>query len=95
MRPGLRPLVIAVICWLFLVAAVPGCRARQGRLLLGGRVVTAPGTAKHGWLDLQNGKIIRIYTEKPELSDVLALDTDVVLFPPDPLLKSHSGCASR
>ena len=81
MRPGLRSLAIAVICWLHLVAAVPGCRAQQGRLLLGGRVVTGSGTAEHGWLELQNGRIIRIYTEKPEFSDAPMLDTDDFIFP--------------
>ena len=55
--------------------------AQPERLLIGGRVVTPDGILPHGWLELEKGKIIRMYAEKPALDGVRALATDDYIFP--------------
>lgn len=61
-------------------AAQPG-PAEPGRMLISGRLVTPEGTIPHGWLELQSGKIIRIYKDKPALKGVPVLETDDYIFP--------------
>ncbi len=55
--------------------------AQPARMLIGGQLVMPDGTIPHGWLELQNGRIIRVYTEKPALEGVPALETDDYIFP--------------
>ncbi|MHB1020957.1 MAG: amidohydrolase family protein [Acidobacteriaceae bacterium] len=66
-----------------LLIAVPLAHAQQ-RMLVSGWVVTPNGVLPHGWLELENGKIIRMYTAKPTLPalrDVPVLATDDLIFP--------------
>jgi 5-methylthioadenosine/S-adenosylhomocysteine deaminase len=52
-----------------------------GRFLIRGNVVTSQGVIANGWLDIENGHIVQILTEKPDNADVPALETDDFIFP--------------
>ncbi len=58
-------------------AAAPAAR----RLLIRGNIVTPDGVIANGWLDIQEGRIARILTTKPEAADAATLETSDYIFP--------------
>ena len=58
-------------------AAAPAAR----RLLIRGNIVTPDGVIANGWLDIQEGRIARILTTKPEAPDAATLETSDYIFP--------------
>jgi 5-methylthioadenosine/S-adenosylhomocysteine deaminase len=59
--------------------------ASAHRLLISGNIVTPDGVIPHGWLDIQNGRILHIGPERPGIADetdaVQILETNDLIFP--------------
>lgn len=83
MFSAFRRRLILFVTLVLLSATAPFAHTQQ-RMLVSGWVITPNGVLPHGWLELENGKIIRIYTEKPTLpalKNVPVLATDDLIFP--------------
>jgi cytosine/adenosine deaminase-related metal-dependent hydrolase len=66
---------------LFVMLAARVSVAQSDHLLIGGQLVTPDGVAAHGWMELQGGKIVRLYAAKPVLPGVVVLETQDLIFP--------------
>ena len=74
----LRPLSLALAFYACLAHAVdPG----PSRFLIRGNIVTPDGVIANGWLEIQDGRIARILTAKPDAIDVPIVNTRDLIFP--------------
>ena len=53
----------------------------SSRFLIRGNIVTPDGVIANGWLDIQDGRIARILTTKPDSVDVPTVETRDYIFP--------------
>jgi cytosine/adenosine deaminase-related metal-dependent hydrolase len=74
----LRAISVAILfCGCLVQAAGP----TPGRFLISGNIVAPQGVIANGWLEIENGRIVQIFTANPDSADLPVLETDDFIFP--------------
>ena len=79
-RRALRISLLALAA-IFFAANLRSAEPAASRLLIRGNIVTPDGILNGAWLDIRDGRIVRIEHEKPDLPGIPALETDDLVFP--------------
>jgi 5-methylthioadenosine/S-adenosylhomocysteine deaminase len=74
----LRALPFALIFYACLLYAAD---TAPSRYFVRGNIVTPDGVIPNGWLDIQDGRIARILTTRPDVADALSVETSDFIFP--------------
>jgi cytosine/adenosine deaminase-related metal-dependent hydrolase len=86
-----RLLFVLLTCLAIAQTAVWAAPPQEHRLLIRGNVVTPDGVIANSWLDIRDGRIVHITSEKPDLPNVPALETSDLIFAGFIDLHNHPG----
>lgn len=91
---NLKPRMLRAAFLLFLMGLVAWSSPAQqppSHYLIEGTLVTPDAVIPHGWLDVDNGRILHLERTKPEIPGVPAIETDDLIFAGFIDLHNHPG----
>jgi len=65
----------------FVLCLIPAYAQTDRHLLIRGNIVTPDGVVPHGWLDIEDGRILHIEHDRPDIPDAQVLETSDLIFP--------------